>query len=108
MVIKPEMHRSTLKSPQCIFLCLSDSVHLSDAGSAGGVSVELRDKDHQVLQQGPRLHLPPLETQGTAGTNDTPQLEQNSEPQGSGIRDVFFFFLCTQRYFRNVCGTDWP
>lgn len=48
-------------------VCLADTVHLSDAGSAGGVSVELRDKDHQVLQQGPRLHLPPLETQGTAG-----------------------------------------
>lgn len=60
-----------------VFLCPADSLHLSDAGSAGGVSAELRDKDHQVLQQRPRLHLPPLETQGTAAENELRLLEQN-------------------------------
>lgn len=62
--------------------CLADTVHLADAGSPSRISVECRDKDHEVLQQRPRVHLPSLETEGTADGAALSKPSRNSRCSG--------------------------
>lgn len=82
------MHMMWKVSNAFFISCLADPVHLTDPGSACRVSVECRDKDHQVLQQRPRLHLSSLETKGTGGMMQHRMHTNTHKLQAGNIKNI--------------------